>query len=98
LIVDHVVPMLVALRGLCCDGDALIRTLLMLHSNAQPRCHPTLQMLTPNVVYHGLFADLVVGNLLPLGDDHGLEILALVHLRLDLCDQLGQIWCVLVMC
>jgi hypothetical protein len=52
----------------------------------------------PTWYIHGLFADLVVGVLLPLGDDHGLEILALVHLRLDLCDQLGQIRCILEMC
>lgn len=47
---------------------------------------------------HGLLADLVVGVLLPLCDDHGLEIFALVHLRLDFLDEVGQIRGILVVC
>jgi hypothetical protein len=36
-----------------------------------------------------------VGVALPLGDDHGLEVLALGHLGLDLLDVLGEVGCVL---
>jgi hypothetical protein len=32
---------------------------------------------------------------LPLGDDHGLEVLALGHLGLDVGDDVGEIWGVL---
>lgn len=38
-----------------------------------------------------------VGIGLPLGDDHGLEVLALSHLGLDLLDVLGEVGCVLQM-
>ena len=38
------------------------------------------------------------GVLLPLLDDHGLEVLALGHLGLDLCDELSEVWCVLLHC
>jgi hypothetical protein len=36
-----------------------------------------------------------VGVALPLGDDHGLEVLALGHLGLDLLDVLGEVGVVL---
>lgn len=36
-----------------------------------------------------------VGIALPLADDHGLEVLALSHLGLDLLDVLGEVRCVL---
>ena len=36
-----------------------------------------------------------VGVALPLADDHGLEVLALGHLGLDLLDVLGEVGCVL---
>jgi len=38
-----------------------------------------------------------VGIGLPLGDDHGLEVLALSHLGLDLLDVLGEVGLVLQM-
>jgi hypothetical protein len=38
-----------------------------------------------------------VGIGLPLGDDHGLEVLALSHLGLDLLDVLGKVGLVLQM-
>jgi hypothetical protein len=38
-----------------------------------------------------------VGVGLPLGDDHGLEVLALSHLGLDLLDVLGKVGLVLQM-
>ena len=38
-----------------------------------------------------------VGIGLPLGDDHGLEVLALSHLGLDLLDVLGEVGVVLQM-
>lgn len=50
----------------------------------------------PRYIHALVFADLVVGVLLPLGDDHGLEVLALLHLGLDFYDQIGQIRCVLL--
>ena len=38
------------------------------------------------------------GVLLPLLDNHGLEVLALVHLGLDVGDQVGEVWGVLSLC
>lgn len=38
------------------------------------------------------------GLLLPLLDNHGLEVLALVHLGLDVGDQVGEVWGVLSFC
>jgi hypothetical protein len=36
------------------------------------------------------------GVLLPLLDNHSLEVLALVHLSLDVGDELGKVWCVIL--
>jgi hypothetical protein len=38
------------------------------------------------------------GVLLPLLDNHSLEVLALMHLSLDVGNELGKVWCVLVHC
>ena len=53
--------------------------------------HPRLDMYTLVSAAGG-------GVLLPLLDNHSLEVLALVHLSLDVCDQLGEVWCVLLHC
>jgi len=38
------------------------------------------------------------GVLLPLLDNHGLEVLALLHLGLDVCDDARKVWYVLSEC
>jgi hypothetical protein len=73
------------------------------------RWYGTLYCATLNSLYH-LEDDLLSpvhiytlvsalgGVLLPLLDDHGLEVLALGHLALDLGDHSLEVWCVLWRC
>jgi hypothetical protein len=51
-----------------------------------------LKMLMPAPGTHGSMVRVcLVCNPVPLGDDHGLKVLALGHLRLDVGDELGKI-------
>jgi hypothetical protein len=48
-----------------------------------------LETIVPNAYVHSLVAGGSI--LLPLGDDHGLEVLALGHLGLDLLDEAREV-------
>jgi hypothetical protein len=64
-----------------------------------PQTRPTkLQIDLDRLDIYILVSAGLGGVLLPLLDDHGLEVLALGHLGLDLCDQLRQVWGVLLLC
>jgi hypothetical protein len=80
-----------------CDGEkSCTKDVGMVQSIAQPQNRSTKSQFdhARRDIYI-LVSGGLGGVLLPLLDNHGFEVLALGHLRLDLCNKLRQVWCVL---
>ena len=85
-------------KGLSGNGQTAISNSKMLCYTLYCTTVVLVHLLQSSVLSHSTMCTHLVAGVgvgLPLGDDHGLEVLTLGHLGLNLLDVLGEVGCVL---